>query len=85
MNSEKATCSSTKVLRAEKTCNTKVFTNFAISNDSCPPQVETTATVAAVGSFAQTVSAEGVYLQRLDAQPSVSLTAVRQFRDYLEV
>lgn len=48
-------------------------------------QVETTATVAARGPFAQKASAEGFYLQRLDAQPSLSLTTVRPKRDYLEV
>lgn len=41
------------------------------------PQVETTATVEAIGPFAQIASTRGVYLQRLDAQPSVSLTTVR--------
>lgn len=73
-------------LCADKTCSSKLFPDAAYYDTKRPmPQVETTATVAAVGPFAQIASAEGLYLQRLDAQPSVSLTAVRQQRVFLDV
>lgn len=66
------------VLCAEKTHATKLSPGSAYDTKRLMPQIETTFIVAAVGPFAQTVSAEGMHLQRLDAEPSVSLTTVRQ-------
>lgn len=56
------------------------FANMHDLQNLCTSQVENTAQVAAAGPFANNVSARGVYIQRLDADPSVSLVMVRPQR-----
>lgn len=47
------------------------------------PQVENTVTVAATGPSEESTNAESSFLQRLDAQPSISVTTVRSWRAFL--
>ena len=63
-------------LMCGRLCRFKKHVSARIHNTNVMPQVETTVTVTATGPFAQRATAEGPTVQRLDAQPSVSLTVV---------